>query len=233
MTMFTIKYNKIFTIYINECHGDDKEDKIQPKVISANNYNFMLLRLDSASMIQTLKGINNHNYNLIKTEEWVGNCDFCNTQNELFIYSNKKVTIVSCYDCFTMITNHPNIILSINDEKFKAYYYDKSMFIYLIISNEILQYQIVPSICLLNNNFKRKDRCQLCFLNNQYLDTTTCRICSTCKNYITIFKNNMLTKSLIICDIFYNDIGHVILSKLIHVLYDHHLFIKEMKINIR
>jgi hypothetical protein len=90
--MFTIKYSKTFTVYINECHGDgnDEEDKIQPKVISANNYNFMLLRRDSSQMIQTLKGINNHNYTLIKTEEWFGNCDFCGLENKLFIHSNKK-----------------------------------------------------------------------------------------------------------------------------------------------
>jgi hypothetical protein len=132
-----------------------------------------------------------------------------------------------------MITNQPNIILSINDEKFKAYYHVKSEFIYLITNNEILQYQIVPTICLLNNNFKRKDRCQLCSLNHQYLDPTTCGICPTCKNYITIFKNNMITKSLIICNILNNDIRYEILSKLIHILCNHHLFINEMKINIR
>ena len=234
MTMFTIKYSKTFTVYINECDSDDEGDKIQPKIMSANNHNFMLLRRDSSQIIDALNGINKHkSYGLIRKNGWAGNCDFCNTRNELFIHSNKYVVIVSCYDCFNMITNSPNITLSINKEIFKAYYHDKSEFIYFIINNEILQYQIVPTINLINNNIKRNNCCQICSLNHQYLDVETCRICLTCKNYITIFKEYMITKFLIISDILNNNIGHEILSKLINVLYDHHLFIKDITINIR
>jgi len=229
--MFTIKYSKTFTVYINECDSDD--DKIQPKVISANNHNFMLLRRDTAQIIDALNGINKHkSRGLIKKDGWVGNCDFCNTRNELFIHSNKYVIIVSCCDCFNMITNQPNTILAINGEEFKAYYHDKSMFIYLIVNSDILQYRIVPTIYLLNNDIKRNDHCQLCSLNHQYLDPTTCRICIKCRSYITIFKNNMITKSLIIRDILNNDVKYVILLKLVDVLYYHHLFVNEMKINI-
>ena len=74
----------------------------------------MLLRRDSISMIEMLDGINKDKSFLNKKEGWDGNCDFCGIFNKLYIHSNKNITLVSCHDCFNMITKSPNIILDIN-----------------------------------------------------------------------------------------------------------------------
>jgi len=215
---FTILYGKKFWL-LTESEEDLDEKSVFS--ISSNNHNFMLLRRDSVSMIKMLDGINKDKSNLKKKEGWIGNCDFCGFSNDLFIHSNKHVTLVSCYDCFTMITGYPNI---------KCYYRRRSMFIYFIMNNDIIQYQIVPTITLLNNNVVRNDHCQICFFNHQILDLLTCRICYKCRKYITTFKKIMASKFLILSNILNNDIAYEILLKLIHILYNTYLFIKEITI---
>lgn len=225
---FTITYSKKFWLFDES--DEDNEDTQFPLVISSNNRNFMLLKRESASMVKMLEEISSNKLslnNLTKKEGWFGKCEFCGFENNLFIHSGKNLVLVSCYNCFTMITTKPNIILDINKQNIKGYY-NKSQFIYLIICDEITQYQIVPTITLWSNKVMRHDHCQICFFNHNILDVTTCRICYKCKNFIAMFKKFIVLKFLILSDILNADIAFEVSVRSINILYNTHLFIKDI-----